>query len=185
MAQWERVVGELVATRRAALVGYACLFAVDWADAEDLVQEALVRTFAKRRALADVRAAEAYVRRAVRTVFLDMVRRRKAWTRREHLLVSAPPRSADDVAVAGVDVQAALVMLGPRERACVVLRFFDDMAVAEIAAELGVSEGAVKRYLSDGTAKLRGLLAESVTWGDDELFEARVAVTPVRGGSGS
>ena len=183
MAHWERVAGELVATRRAALVGYACLFAVDWADAEDLVQEALVRTFARRRSLPNAQAAEAYVRKAIRTVFLDGVRRKRAWGSREHLFLSDPHRSPDDVAAAGVDVRAALTALAPRERACVVLRFFDDLAVAEIAVELGVSEGAVKRYLSDATAKLRISLAGTVTWSDDELFDARVAVTPLTGRS--
>ena len=161
MAHWVQVAGELVATRRSALVGYACLFAVDWADAEDLVQEALVRTFARSRSLPDVRAAEAYVRKAVRTVFLDGVRRKRAWGSREHLFLTDPHRSADDVATAGVDVRAALAELGPRERACVVLRFFDDLAVAEIAAELGVSEGAVKRYLSDGIHHLNTALGGS------------------------
>jgi RNA polymerase sigma-70 factor (ECF subfamily) len=56
------------------------------------------------------------------------------------------------------DVRSALGLLSPRERACVALRYFDDLTVADIAARLGIGEGAVKRYLSDGTRKLRDAL---------------------------
>ena len=44
--------------------------------------------------------------------------------------------------------------LTPRERACVVLRYYEDLNVVDIAETLGISAGAVKRYLSDGLAKL-------------------------------
>ncbi len=47
--------------------------------------------------------------------------------------------------------------LPPRERACVVLRYLEDMPVASVAAELGIAVGSVKRYLSDGIARLRTL----------------------------
>ncbi|WP_309058317.1 sigma factor-like helix-turn-helix DNA-binding protein, partial [Streptomyces sp.] len=45
-----------------------------------------------------------------------------------------------------------------RERACVVLRYYDDLPLADIAEALGVSVGAVKRYLSTGTRRLESLL---------------------------
>ena len=160
---WTEVLEEVVRTRRGALVGYANLLVLDRAEAEDLVHEALVRTFARRRALPDARAAEAYVRSAIRTVFLDTARRRGRWGERVHLLVRDDPgRGPDDIAVAGLDVRAALRALPPRERACVVLRHLDDLTVADVAAELGLSQGAVKRYLSDGTRTLRRLLDASV-----------------------
>jgi DNA-directed RNA polymerase specialized sigma24 family protein len=50
-------------------------------------------------------------------------------------------------------------VLSPRERACIVLRHFDDLPVSEIARALNLAEGSVKRYLSDATAKLRTTLA--------------------------
>jgi len=53
-----------------------------------------------------------------------------------------------------VDVQEALATLSPRQRASVVLRFFEDMTVAQVADALSVSEGAVKRYLSDGIRRM-------------------------------
>ncbi len=52
----------------------------------------------------------------------------------------------------------ALRGLPPQQRACVVLRFYEDLTVAEIAHHLAVSEGAVKRYLSLGVHRLEGLL---------------------------
>lgn len=61
MAQWQDVLDDVVRTRRADLVGHACLFSTR-SEAEDLVQEALVRTFARRRSCPDAHAAEAYVR---------------------------------------------------------------------------------------------------------------------------
>jgi RNA polymerase sigma-70 factor (ECF subfamily) len=186
VTQWKQVLAEVVRERRSALVGYAVLLTLNWVDAEDVVQEAFVRTFARRRSFPDARAAEAYVRQAVRTVFLDGVRRRKAWGRRAHLFVTdGGARSPEDAVAARIDVRQALGLLAPRERACILLRFFDDMGIAETATELGLSTGAVKRYLADGAAKLREALGESVTWRDEELYEAPVAITTVSGGSGS
>lgn len=169
MAGWEQVLDQTVRSRWGPLVGYASLFAVDRADAEDLVQEALVRTFARPRVLRDQVAAEAYVKAAIRTSFLDRVRKGKGFAGRAHLLVADDVRGPEAGVVAGFDVAAALRVLSPRERACVVLRFFDDLPVAEVAAELGLSEGSVKRYLSDAVGRLRDLL------GDDVAFTASVA----------
>lgn len=75
MHAWRGVLEAVIRERRPALVGYACLFVRDRSAAEDLVQEALVRTFARRRAIDDVHQAEAYVRRAIRTSFLDQARK--------------------------------------------------------------------------------------------------------------
>ena len=56
------------------------------------------------------------------------------------------------------DLQEALRHLTPRERACTVLRFYDDLTADAIGRELGITEGAVRRYLSDAAVKLRGAL---------------------------
>ncbi|WP_426593565.1 sigma-70 family RNA polymerase sigma factor [Cellulomonas sp. McL0617] len=159
MAHWRGVLDEMVRERRSALVAYACLFVVDRRDAEDLVHDALVKTFARPRAVTEIHAAEGYVRQAIRTVFLDQTRRRRTWQGKAHLFDDGQVPGAENAATASVDVGAALALLSPRERACIVLRHFDDLPVAEIAAALHLSEGAVKRYLSDATAKLRTTLA--------------------------
>lgn len=176
MSGWEQVLAEVVRTRRAALVGYACLFTLNRVDGEDVVQEALVRTFARRRTFADARAAEGYVRAAIRTAFLDRARRGRTAASRAHLFVVEDVRGPEASVVAGVDVAAALRELSPRERACVVARFFDDLSVADVAAELGLSEGAVKRYLSDAVGKLRAVLEEQVVFPGTEVQVARVSV---------
>ncbi|MFS0702773.1 SigE family RNA polymerase sigma factor [Cellulomonas sp. 179-A 4D5 NHS] len=179
MADWQAVLEEVVRERHPALVGYACLFTTNRPAAEDLVQDALVRTFSRPRALTDRHTAEGFVREVIRTTFLDQLRRKRTWTSRAHLFVQ--PEAADDTpdrsAAAAVDVQSALNALPARERACVVLRYFDDLPVADIAQALGISAGSVKRYLSDGTAKLR--LSLDVTVRLDEPGTTSVAVHPV------
>ena len=57
-----------------------------------------------------------------------------------------------------LDVRRALAGLLPRVRTCMVLRFYDDLTVPQIAATLGLAEGTVKRYLSDGSAALAAVL---------------------------
>ncbi len=185
MADWETMLAEIVRTRRSALVGYAALFALNRVDGEDLVQEALVRVFAKRRSFTDAASAEAYVKAAIRTCFLDRTRRAKTAQGRAHLFLVDDVRSPEASVVAGVDVAAALATLSPRERACVVARYFDDLAVAEVAAELGLSDGAVKRYLFDATAKLRERLGDAVSFPTAESAPVAVrAVTPAVGRKG-
>ena len=159
MADWEQVLDELVRTRGRNLVRYAALLTGDARSAEDLVQDALVRCFGAGRTLREVGAAEAYVRKAILSTFLDGHRRRLRWSGVLHLV--ARDEYADGPESSGParhDVRAALLTLRPRLRACVVLRFYDDLTVPEIARRLELSEGTVKRYLSDATALLERLL---------------------------
>jgi RNA polymerase sigma-70 factor (ECF subfamily) len=156
----------LAAERGAALVGYAYLLTGSVAEAEDLVQEGLVRTFARRRAGADVGWLEAYVRQAILSAFLDAYRRRRRWVSVAHLVGGVDREgsvSPDAVAIRRADVRDALATLPPRERACVVLRYFDDLSTRDVADQLGLSEGAVKRYLSNARERLGPLLDETGT----------------------
>jgi RNA polymerase sigma-70 factor (sigma-E family) len=155
----DEIVAELVATRGRALTGYAYLLCGNAADAEDLVQDALVKTFARRRAGLEMDSAEAYVRRTILTLYLDGWRRRGRWATRRHLAVApSSVEGPEDGTGSRIDLVAALRGLPPQQRACVVLRFYEDLTVAEIAHHLAVSEGAVKRYLSLGVHRLEGLL---------------------------
>lgn len=177
MAGWENELDELMRVRGSALVRYAYMLSGDRALAEDLVQDALVKVYSRLRgrpgragvAVADgsrvhdldspFTNAEGYVRRAVLTIYLDGYRRRQRWTGIKHLLADdASTRGADQAATARVDVMAALARLGARERACVVLRYFEDMTVPQIAEALGTAQGTVKRYLSDATKNLQEIL---------------------------
>lgn len=159
MAAWERVLDDLARTRGRALVRYAALLTGDQRSAEDLVQDALVRCFSRGVPLRESAAAEAYVRRTVLTIFLDGYRRRTRWGAVRHLLVTDEHLPGPEaVSATRLDVRAALLTLRPRLRACVVLRFYDDLTVPEIARRLGLSDGTVKRYLSDATTQLESLL---------------------------
>jgi RNA polymerase sigma factor (sigma-70 family) len=175
MVQWEAELTELVTQRSGALVGYAYSLTRDKPQAEDLVQDALVKVYSRLRrpglsgdrpTVLDLDSqeatnAEGYVRRAILTIYLDGYRRRNHWSGLKHLLAEdAHSPGADRVATARVDVGVALRRLSPRQREAVTLRFFEDLTVPQIAAALGTSQGTIKRHLFDATTALRDLLAE-------------------------
>jgi RNA polymerase sigma-70 factor (ECF subfamily) len=178
MARDDDLLAELVRRRRSALVGYAYVLTGDVAAAEDVVHEALYKTFVRQRGLADVEHAEAYVRRAIVTTFLNMRRSRRRFVDRMHLFTDDDTAPDHAARIGEADaVRAALDSLSPRERACVVLHHMEHMRVREVAATLGLAEGTVKRYLSDGKARLQHHLGPLAAADDDFA-----AVTPTRPG---
>lgn len=157
--EWERVVHTLVAERGDALTRYAYFVSGSVDDAPDLVQDALVGAFGRLRNGFTVASAEAYVRRAILNAFIDRGRRASRWRKIAHL--EAAPVELDSPAEATdarLDLHGELQKLTPRERACLVLRYYDDLKVDDIAETLGLSSGAVKRYLSDGLARMAAAL---------------------------
>ena len=169
---WEDELDEFARTRGPALVGYGYLLTGELHAAQDLVQDAFVRTFARHRAGTDAARLEAYVRQAMLNIYRDSYRKRRRWYGVRPLVAErttyGPP---DAVAADKVDVHNALAHLSPRERACVVLRHYEDLTVPDIADRLGLSEGSVKRYLSDARARLGPLL-------DDDTHRHVDVVTP-------
>jgi len=163
-ARWEDLLEQVVRERHGRLVGYAMLVCGSRDDAQDLVQEALIASFSGRARFTSVAQAEHYVRRAIVTRSIDESRRRTR-ERSAALRLGAQPGVPVVVEVRGLgsDVHAALQALAPRERACVVLRHVDDLSVRETAAALGLSEGAVKRYTADATARLDAALGTTTT----------------------
>ncbi|WP_046529077.1 MULTISPECIES: sigma-70 family RNA polymerase sigma factor [Cellulomonas] len=156
MRDADAVLTELVRSRGPALVGYAHLLTGGRAAAQDLVQEALVRTFGRLRSGVRPDSAEAYVRRTILHVYLDEGRRRRLFDRARPVL-ARPESDASDTAsdvATRQDVRAALGRLGRQHRAAVVLRYVDDLTVPEVARRMGVAEGTVKRYLADALARL-------------------------------
>ena len=160
MSRWQPLLEQVAHERYPRLVAYASLLAGSRAEAEDLVQDALVATFSSRARFTTLPEAEAYVRRSVASRAIDRGRRRTV--ERAALRVVAgrpgPPPPSPDAGIVGEDVLAALGRLAPRERACVVLRYMDDLSLRDTARTLGLSEGAVKRYTSDGVARLNAEL---------------------------
>ena len=175
-ARWELVVERLVAERGEALTRYAFFVSGSRDDAADLVQDALVKTFGRLRNGYSVDSAEAYVRRAILNTWLDGGRRTSRWRRIAHL--QAAPEIEESRAAETderLDLHEEMQKLTPRERACIVLRYYEDLKVDDIAATLELSSGAVKRYLSDGLGKMAIALSSDASEATDADN-----VTPIR-----
>ncbi len=150
---------DYVAGRSAALLRTAYLLTGNHSDAEDLLQAALAKTYLAWPRIRDRHAVDAYVRRT-------MVNTRTSWWRRDRHLTSvthdehlaAMPATGRDL-VADADLHdalwSALRRLPRRQRAAVVLRYYEELSEAETAAALGVSVGTIKSTVARGLAKLR------------------------------
>lgn len=151
----DELLAELARERGAALTRYAYLLTGDRTAAQDLVQDALVKVFGRLRVGFAPDDAEAYVRRAILSLYVDGYRRRRSWSAVRHLVATQDATDGPEHASAqSLDVRAALATLAPQERACVVLRFYEDLTVAEVAQQMGLATGTVKRYLSNAVHKL-------------------------------
>jgi RNA polymerase sigma-70 factor (sigma-E family) len=151
---------EFVRARSTALLRTAYLLVADHGHAEDLLQTALLRALQHWRA---ARAApEAYVRQALLNLCRDNWRRARVRPRELPLLAGAENAAALDGPADQVgqrrELVAALAQLPMAQRAVIVLRFVEDLSVAQTAQSLGISEGTVKSYTSRAIAKLRDLL---------------------------
>jgi RNA polymerase sigma-70 factor (sigma-E family) len=160
MESWNRVLADLAGDRLVSLKRQAFLLCGDDQQAEDLVQDALVRVFARSLRAPRPDAVEAYVRKTMMNLFIDRTRRQSLWARSAPLLAASEsvPDPADEIVTRDA-IRAALDGLSPRQRACVVLRYYQDLPVGQIAADLGVAEGTVKRHLSDAMTKIAARLS--------------------------
>lgn len=145
----------LVASRSTRLLHTAYLLTGDWGLAEDLLQTALAKTWLRWSHVQDKDAAEAYVRTTMTRTFASWWQRR--W-RGELPTALLPERPAADP-YTDVDAHQALMQalaaLAPKQRAIVVLRFFDDLTEPQVAAAVGCSVGTVKSTLSRALVRLR------------------------------
>jgi RNA polymerase sigma-70 factor (sigma-E family) len=159
---WEQTLADLVSGRGAVLKRRAFLLCGDEAQADDLVQEALVRAFTRPLRAPRPGAAEAYLRVIMVNLLIDGVRRNSRWRRVAPLLRSADvaPDPGDQVSDRDA-MLTALRSLSPRQRACVVLRYYEDLPVAQVAAALGVGEGTAKRYLSEAMSHIAAQLSST------------------------
>ncbi len=163
---------EFVSARSAALHRAAYLMVGEVSLAQDLVQEALTKTYVAWPRLRDPGNAEAYTRKAITTTAISWFRR-KSWSHeRAHGEV---PERATDGHDTGVTQSAwlweALQELPVRQRAAIVLRYYEDLTEAQTAEAMGCALGTVKSQVSAGITKLRTRLgedrrAEVSTWAD-------------------
>jgi RNA polymerase sigma-70 factor (sigma-E family) len=125
--------------------------------AEDALQSAYAKAYASWRRVRAADRPEAYVRRMALNEVLTV--RRRAWWRAERPHAVPPEPAPLRSPHADTDdhdaVWQAVVALPPRQRAVVVLRYYEELSEAEIAEVLGCSRGTVKSQAADALAKLR------------------------------
>jgi RNA polymerase sigma-70 factor (sigma-E family) len=146
------------------LLGTAFLLCGDWHTAEDLTQTTLAKVFAAWHRISRQDAVSAYARRTLlNTYFVDCRR-----TRRGEILTGDasqfPDRAVElpDPALR-LTLTDALATLSPKSRAVVVMRYWEDLSVEQVAALLGCSPGNVKSQSSRALDKLRHLLGDTLT----------------------
>lgn len=172
---------EFVAARRRPLLRTAFLLCGDWHLAEDLVQDALAKLYVAWRRIHRRGEIEAYARKTLLNAYIDS--RRRPW-RREHPSDASdgdgqfgrpsatPPGHAtvpgDGDPAEGSDpwlrdhLLSVLAQVPPRQRAVLVLRFWEDLSVDQVADLLSCSTGTVKSQTARGLDRLRSELGATV-----------------------
>lgn len=160
-----------VQARSRALLRTAYLLTGNRQDAEDLLQTALAKTYLAWDRINDKGAADGYVRRV-------LVNTQASWWRRnrvdEYPTAELPETDDTSDPIAASDLRevvwTALGRLPRRQRAMVVLRYYEDLTEAETAAILGVSIGTVKSTVSRALDRLRD---DAVLTASDTRLPAR------------
>ena len=153
---------ELYVRYMPAAIRLAYLLTGDRQQGEDLAHEAFVRCVGR---FAHIRAREAfdaYLRRAIVNLHTSGLRRRyveRAWLRTEGRRAAETTASMPDVG-ASEDLWRALATLPARQRAALVLRYYEDLSERETATVLGCSVAAVKSLVARGSNGLRALITE-------------------------
>lgn len=153
---------EFAATRLDAVLRFAAVLTNDRQLAEDVVQEVLIRAHARWDRIEELDHPEAYVRRMVVNEFLSW---RRKWAR----YVPRPAEELDRSVADQTDVLderrallAEIAKLPPKQRTVLALRYYEDMADAEIAETMGCAETTVRGYAFRALKTLRVELAPSL-----------------------
>jgi len=139
----------------------AYLLCGDWYFAEDLMQQSLIKIYRSWSRVQKDDSLANYGRTVLLRTWLD--EKRRPWRRSEQTEAAVPERGDD---ARGPDdsperlwardlVHQGLLRLPPRQRAVLVLRYFDDLSVAEAASVMGCSQGTVKSQTARGLDALR------------------------------
>jgi RNA polymerase sigma-70 factor (ECF subfamily) len=152
------------------LVGQVYLLTGDLAEAQDVVQEAFVRAWNRRRRFAGGDTPDAWIRTVARRLAVSRWRAARstvaAWRR------AGPAREVPGPGVEAPLVVSALARLPEEQRRAIVLHHLCDLSVDQVAAEVGAPSGTVKARLSRGRAALREVLGAD---NDDLSVEGRHA----------
>ena len=153
-----------VRARQGTFARFAYLLTGDAHSAEDLVQSALARAYARWDHIRGVEAPEAYVRKIMVNEHTSWWRRQ--WRHRERtdselirvLDPPAPPGGSHDA-----ELWDHVRSLAPQQRAAVVLRYYEDLSEARTAEILGCSVGTVKSHTSRALTSLRAKMKEATS----------------------
>ena len=151
---------EFVAARWTALHRLAYLLTASKPAAEDLLQTALMKTYASWPRVSAMEAPDAYVRKLIVNTLIS--ERRRPWWARESPREDPPETAVDpaDTDVLNHELLWPLICALPdRQRAVVVLRYYEDLSEEEIADVLGCARGTVKSHAFDALRSLRRALA--------------------------
>ena len=152
----DQAVAQLYAAHYQPLIRLAAMLVRDTPTAEEIVQDAFVALHAGWSRLGDAEKALAYLRQAVVNGSRSVVRHRITADQNRP---GAPYRPGAERAVLdlpGFHATLAVVRgLPDRQREAILLRYYADLSVAEIAAAMGISRGAVKAHTARGMAALR------------------------------
>jgi RNA polymerase sigma-70 factor (sigma-E family) len=155
----------------------AFLLCGDWHLADDLVQQSLIKLYGAWPRVTRTERPTGYVRKILMRCWLDEWRR--AWHRAELTVVEVPDHG-DDRADPTVrqeqdelraELFDALAAVPPRQRAVLVLRYYEAFSVAETAEMLGCTEGTVKSQAARGLVTMKAALGESLPHGFVEEYQ--------------
>jgi RNA polymerase sigma-70 factor (sigma-E family) len=170
-AEAEREFREYVAARQAALFRTALLLTGHREDAEDLLQTAFAKLATRWRRVREADSPDAYVRKMLYHQQVSLWRRMRH--RREHATTTVPELTpvADPAgdSVLRLALAHALRQLTAKQRAVIVLRYYEDLPEAEVAAILGCSVGTVRSQTHRTLARLRVSFPEL----SDQTLETR------------
>ena len=155
---------EFADSRLGALLRYAVMLTGDQHTAQDLVQDTMVRVQLNWRRVAGSDSPDGYVRKMLTNQFIDL--RRGSWLKRVLLrpepdALRVVPSDHADETVERDRVWSLLARLPRRQRAALVLRYYEDLPDADIAEVLGCAVGTVRSSISRALAALRTELVEA------------------------
>jgi RNA polymerase sigma-70 factor (sigma-E family) len=163
MSDRDAAFAEYFAARSDVMRSTAYLLCGDWHRAEDLVQQTFTKLYRAWWRISRHEALDAYTRQTlVRTFVSDL---RRGWFRNErvtdsHTDVRSERQHHPEERMVLLD---ALAKVPPRQRAVIVLRYWEDQSVEDTARLLGCSQGTVKSQAARGLQTLRGLLDANQT----------------------
>jgi RNA polymerase sigma-70 factor (sigma-E family) len=167
MTDRDAAFAEYFAARSEAMRGTAYLLCGDWHRAEDLVQTTFTKLYLAWRRISRHESLDAYTRQTLVRTFIS--ERRRGWFRLERVAEATPDPLPEPARAGSAEADdrhvllAALTKVPPRQRAVLVLRYWEDLSVDETARLLNCSTGTVKSQAARGLQTLRGVLTAQET----------------------